>query len=204
MRKDKIVFNFRRLSVPNKIIFGRSVISKMSFIDLFAKPDVKWETVISTVNKLESYYISSRSGSHEQIALMHQMKEEYDEVFRLLAKYVNRIADGDAAIILSSGFHLVKQPKPTEKIELRVERGDISGTIWLKRFAVAKATAYVWQYYVGTEVPTDDSWLYAGFSAQATFEIKGLTPRTKVWFRVAAITREGLQAFTNPVMKIIL
>jgi hypothetical protein len=156
MRKDKVVFDFRRISVPKKIAFGRFVISKMSASDLFVKPDVTCEEALSTVDKLEAYYLSSRDGSHTQIALMHQMKEEYDEVFRRLAKYVDRKADGDASIIISSGFNLVKQPKPREKTELRFERSDISGTVKLRRAAVDKATAYVWQYYVSAEFPAEE------------------------------------------------
>jgi len=204
MRKDKVVHDFRRISVPSKITFGRSVIAKMSLIDLFAKPDVDYATATSTVDKLEAYYISSRDGSHQQMALMHQAKEEYDEVFRKLARSVDREASGDAAIILSSGFHLVKQPVFSKKSELQVKSGDISGTIWLKRKAVNKATAYVWQYYVGAEVPAEEQWLFGGCSTQASFEMTGLTPGSRVWFRVAAVTREGMQAFTRPVMKVVL
>jgi len=203
MRKDKIVFDFRRLSVPKKITFGRSVIDSMSTRDLFAKPFVTYEAARSTVDNLEAYYISSRDGSHQQMALMHQMKKEFDEVFRQLGKYVDSIAEGDTAIILSSGFHLVKQPKGTEKSELQVKAGDIPGSMWLRRKAVQKATAYVWQYYAGAEVPAEDNWVFGGCSTQATFELKGLLPGTKIWFRVAAVTREGMQAFTNPVMRLV-
>ncbi|HZK69706.1 MAG TPA: hypothetical protein VFC36_08965 [Paludibacter sp.] len=204
MRKDKVVFDYRRISVPKKIAFGRFVITKMRAKELFADPYVTYEEVVSTVDKLEKYYLSSRDGSHTQIALMHQMKEEYDKVFRKLGEYVDRKADGDAGIILSSGFNLVKQPKPRVKIELRIERGDIPGTVKLKRAAVDKATAYVWQYSIGGEAPTETSWIFGGCSAQATFEISGLTPQTKLWFRGAAVTREGMQAFTNPIMKVVL
>jgi len=203
MRKDKVVFDYRRISVPRKIAFGRFVITKMRAKELFADPYVPYEEVESTVDKLEEYYLSSRDGSHTQIALMHQMKEEYDKVFRKLGEYVDRKANGDAGVILSSGFNLVKQPKPRLRIEMRIERGDIPGTVKLRRAAVNKATAYVWQYSIGGEAPTETSWIFGGCSTQATFEITGLTPQTRVWFRVSAITREGMQAFTNPIMTVV-
>jgi len=66
-----------------------------------------------------------------------------------------------------------------------------------------KATAYVWQYYVGAEVPAEEQWLFGGCSTQASFEMTGLTRGSRVWFRVAAVTREGMQTFTQPVMKIV-
>ena len=204
MRKDKVVFDYRRISVPRKIAFAKVVLSKMKAKELFADPDVPYKDVESTVDKLEKYYLSSRDGSHTQIALMHQMKEEYDIIFRNLGQYVDRKADGDAAIIVSAGFNLVKQPKPRVRVELRIERGDIPGTVKLRRTAVDKATAYIWQHSTSAEAPTETDWIFGGCSAQTTFEISGLTPQTKVWFRVAAVTREGMQAFTDPIMKAVL
>jgi hypothetical protein len=78
MRKDKVIFDYRRISIPLKIAFGRFVITKMKAKELFANPDVPYEEVESMVDRLKEYYLSSRDGSHTQIALMHQMKEKYD------------------------------------------------------------------------------------------------------------------------------
>lgn len=100
--------------------------------------------------------MSSRGGDHEQIALMHQAEAEFDDFFRRLAKNVNRVADGDDAIILSTGFHLSKQPAPTERPEFTAEYGDEKGSIRLKRKAFEGASAYIWQYYVGPDMPTED------------------------------------------------
>ena len=151
----------------------------MSVSDLFADPDVPYEEVASTVDKLEEYYLSSRDGSHTQIALMHQMKEKYDEVFWELGQYVDRKADGNTTIILSSGYNLVKQPKPRVKTELCILRSKVSGAIKLRRIAVAKATAYVWQYSIGGEAPTETSWLFGGCSTQPHSKWQGLLPEAE-------------------------
>jgi len=203
MKKNTVVLDFLRFSVPNKIVFGRTVLSKMSVIALFEKPDMPYDTGTEIVNKLEKYYMSSRGGDHEQMALMHQAETEFNDFFRKLGYYTDRIADGDEAIILSAGFHLAKQPTPSEKPEFTVEVGDIPGTIWLKRKAVAGASSYVWQYYAGAEVSTEDKWLFAGSTTQASFLMTGLTSATKVWFRVAAVTKDGIQPFTDEVMKVV-
>ena len=203
MRKSTLVLDFLKFSIPNKIVFGRTVLSKMSVIALFAKPDVPYATGTEIVNKLETYYMSSRSGDHEQVALMHQAEEEFNDFFRKEGYYVDRVADGDEAIILSSGFHLAKQPVPSERPEFTAEAGDIPGSIWLKRKAVPSASSYVWQNYIGAEAPTEDKWLFAGSSTQATFEKNGLNPGDKAWFRVAPVTKDGMQPFTDPIMKIV-
>jgi len=135
--------------------------------------------------------------------LMHQAEVEFDDIFRKLGYNVDRIADGDEAIILSSGFHLAKQPTPAEKAEFTVEAGDNTGSMWLIRKAVAGASAYIWQFYVGAETPTEELWVFGGSSTQASFQLSGLTSATKVWFRVAAVTKDGMQPFTDAIMKVI-
>jgi len=55
MKKDFVVFDFLRFSVPNKIAFGRTVVSKMSLIVLFENPDVAYAVVIAIIDKLERY-----------------------------------------------------------------------------------------------------------------------------------------------------
>lgn len=203
MKKNTVVLDFMKFSVPDKIVFGRTVITKMSPIALFAIPDVAYATVTAILNKLEGYYISSRSGDHEQNALMHQEEEQFNGAFRKLGYNVDRVADGDESIILSAGFHLAKQPIPSEKPEFSVEAGEVPGTILLHRKAVAGAAAYLWQYCVGTEVPDDDKWLLAGCTTQVSFEMKGLTSATKALFRVAAIAPAGMQPFTDAIMKVV-
>jgi hypothetical protein len=203
MRKNTVVLDFLKFSIPNKIVFGRTVLSKMSVIALFEKPDMPYATGTEIVNRLETYYMSSRSGDHEQVALMHQAEAEFNDYFRKQGYYVDRVADGDEAIILSSGFHLAKQPIPSDRPEFTAEAGDSPGSIWLKRKAVPGSSSYVWQYYIGAEAPTEDKWLFAGSTTKASFEINGLNSADKAWFRVAAVTKDGMGPFTDPIMKIV-
>ena len=203
MKKNKVVLDFLRFSVSGKITFGRAVISKMSLIELFANPDVAYATGTAIINKLEGYYLSSRSGDHQQIALMHQAEAEFDDFFRTLARYVDRISAGDEAIILSAGFHLAKQPAPSERSEFSVEPGDAPCSMWLKYRPFEGAVSYVWQYYIGADAPPEDGWLFAGASTQSSFLMTGLPSKANVWFRGAAVTKNGLQPFSAPIMKII-
>lgn len=203
MRKNTVVLDFLKFSVPNKIFFSRSVVSKMSLLNLFATPDVAYRAVLEISSRLESYYMSSRSGDHEQIALMHQVEEELDNALRDLGLNVNRVAKGDEAIILSTGFHLAKQPAPSEKPEFTVETGTVPGSIKLKRKAVEGASSYVWQYYIGTDTPSENEWLFGSSTTQASYEMTGLPSVTKGWFRVAAVNPAGMQPFTDAIMKVI-
>ncbi len=203
MRKNTVVFDFIRFSVPNKITFGRTVLAKMSTIRQFSTPDVPYEVVTTAVNSLETYYISSRGGDHQQMALMHQAEVLVDDYLRKLGYNVDRVADGDEAVILSTGFHLAKQPVPAERPEFSAEAGDAPGSSWLKRKAYPGASSYVWQYYISPEAPTEEKWLLAGSSTQATYLMSGLPLGEKGWFRVAAVTKDGMQPFTDPIFRFI-
>jgi len=178
MRKNTVVLDFLKFSVPNKIVFARTVVSKMSSLALFTNPDVAYQIVTEIANRLEGYYMSSRGGDHEQIALMHQVEEELDNALRELGLNVNRVAKGD-------------------------EAGDTPASVWLKRKAVTGASSYVWQYFIGSELPADDKWLFAGSTTQASFLISELPLGTKVWFRVAAVTSAGMQPFTDSIYRYI-
>jgi len=203
MRKNTVVLDFLRFSVPNKIVFARTVVSKMSMLALFSTPDVAYVIVTEIVNRLEGYYMSSRGGDHEQMALMHQAEEELDSALRDLGLNVNRLAKGDEAIILSTGFHLAKQPAPSERPEFTAEAGNEPASVWLKRKAVTGASSYVWQYFIGSEEPADDKWLLAGSTTQTSFLMTNLPLGTKVWFRVAAVTSAGMQTYTDSVYRYI-
>ena len=203
MRKGTVVYDFLRFSVPNKVAFGRTVISKMSLLPLFANPVVAYLVVTAIINELEAYYMSSRGGDHQLVALMHQKEDEFDDAFRKLGNQVDQVADGDEAIILSTGFHLAKQPTPPERPDFFAEAGDEPGSMMLHRKAVDGAASYIWLYYVGADVPTEEKWLLAGSSTQISFLVKGLTQATKVWFRVAAVTAAGMQPYTDAIMKVV-
>jgi hypothetical protein len=204
MSKDHVVLDFLRLSVIEKVGFGNSVVSSMTGSPVFINPDVPLATVITKNDLLESRFEASQKGGREETKLMHQAEDEWDEVMRKTALYVDRIADGDGALILNAGFNLAKQRAPGQRAEFVTENDDKPGTVLLRRTAVDGATAYIWQYSK-EPLPADDSeWTTGATTAKASAVIAGLTPLTRYWFRVAAVTRQGTSAYTGPVMHAVV
>jgi len=204
MRRSKVLLDFIKLSVGEKIAFFRNVIILMTNNLLFPKPDVTLEVLTPMVDKLENDYAASRSGSHAMVMVMRQAEQVADNAFRKLAMYVDRTADGDPAIILKSGFNISKQPEPANRDSFIVEAGENPTEIVLTRKAQPGAKSYVWQYRSGALPGTDQSWVFAGFSTQTRFVVKGLESGSKYWFRVAAITINGTGPWSEPVMKMVL
>ena len=202
MKKVKAVLTFLRFSILKQIGFFRYAIEKLTNNPTFPTPDVPLADATLAVNKLEEAYNASRDGSHEAVALTRQLEKEAQEIFRKLADYVNRIADGDESKILSSGFEVSKEPAPRQKVELTVIEGEKPGVFILRRQAVKGARSYVWQYSIGDVPATEGAWINLGVSTQATYEADGLTSGVRYWFRVAAVTAEGTGAFSSVVSRI--
>ncbi|MFZ4455452.1 MAG: hypothetical protein ACOYOT_04455 [Bacteroidales bacterium] len=204
MKKVKVVVDFIQFSVAAKIVFYRNVIDKLTDNATFPTPDTPLEGANAAVDKLETSYLAAQDGSRTAIAAMHSDEEAADNLFRILAAYVDRVAAGDEVILLGSGFHLSKQPAPATKSALTVADGAHSGSVKLIAKAVDKAGAYLWQYAKDAQPDTDAGWTLAATSTQSTYELSGLSVATKYYFRMAAITPSGQTDYTPAVLKVVV
>ena len=205
MRNQKVVLDFIRIPVANKVEIARGVISKMKNNPDFPKPDVSLDDLEAQTNILETRYIATMDGGKMATALLHQAEDEWDELMRKTAAYVDRMADGVDSVVLSAGFNLIKQRGPTNRSEFEVKRGNKSGTVVLRRYIIQGARSYVWQYCAGDSPVTNESeWITAQVTTRATAEISGLTTFTTYWFRCAAVTFKGMTGYSAPVMLVVI
>lgn len=204
MKKIKVLFDFIKLAVAEKIAFYRNVNTKLTDNPTFPTPDEPLTKSKAAVDKMEVSFLASKDGSHTAIATLRADEEAADKIFRSEAEYVDRTSDGDESKILSSGFHASKQPESIQKAVLAVEDGPNSGSVKLVARAVPKAGAYIWQYAKGT-LPTDvNGWIQAGTGTRSFFELTGLSVAAIYYFRMAAVTPDGTTDFCSPVMKVIV
>jgi hypothetical protein len=204
MKKVNVVFDFLRSSIPTKITKGRNVVTEMTDNPNFPNPDIPLGDLNETTNELERRYLAAQNGGKENTVLMHQTEDIWNDLMRKEAKYVDRIADGDEAIIISSGFNASKQPTPAIRPELTAESGTKSGSVLLRRQAVKGAKAYVWQYAINTVPEQEDGWKIAVVTGKASVEINDLIPVTKYWFRVAAVMALETSAYNAPIMYVVV
>ena len=204
MKKIKVLIDFTRRPIPQKIVFYRNVIEKLTDNPAFPNPDVTLSDAKAAVDALEVAYVGARDGGHTAISNMHDHEVATDRLFSLLAAYVDRLAAGDETTILSSVFDETKQPTPREKPTLAASDGPVSGSIKLTAKAVYNAGAYIWQSAKDTLPITEGEWVTIGHSTQANYELTGLTVMSKYYFRVAVIAPEGTTDFSAPIEKIVL
>jgi len=204
MKKDHVVLNFVKIPIAQKIEVGRSVEGKMRANPRFANSDVPYDDLRASTDLLESRNVAAITGGKEATALRHQAEEMWVDKMRKTALFVDRIADGDGALILSAGFDLAKQPSPAVRPEFSVELGEKSGSVLLRRQKVEGAKSYIWQYSIGETPAGEAEWVTAQVTSQASVELTGLTPLNKYWFRVAAVTIAGTTAYNAPIMQVVL
>lgn len=204
MRKNHVVFDFIEDIIPEKIEFSRNTCMLMDENPNFVTPDVPLSEIRTKTDSLEKCYQAALNGGKTEIALMRKTEKEWDELMRVEALYVDRIANGDATIILGAGFRLVRQPSSPQKSEFSLEFGERPGSVILHRKAVKGAKSYIWQFCTIALPETPEGWLPVEVTSKANVEINNLTLEIKYWFRVAVVTPRGTSAFSAPIMQIFV
>lgn len=170
----------------------------------FPTPDFSLVTMKELTDLLESRFVATQNGGEAETTQMHQTEEQWDDAMRRMARYVERVADNDGAVILGAGFNISKQPIPSPRPELIVESGEKSGTVIVRRSAVQGAKSYLWQYSMTSLPDSDSGWTFAKATRKASVEIDDLVPVNKYWFHVAAVTSQGTTAYNDPIQHFIL
>ena len=204
MKISKPVFDFARISMPEKITFFRHVNDQLYGNPLYPTPDITFAEAKAAVDALEAAVLAAKEGGPTAVSAMHDAAERADTLYRNLAHYVERIAAGDETSILSSGFHISKQPVITPKAELAAFDGEHSGSVRLVAKALLGAVAYLWQMAIDDAAGTELVWVDIGSSTRANFDVSDLEVMKRYKFRYAAITPNGTTDYCEPVTKIII
>ena len=202
MKRIKVLLSFIKLSIAIKIAFYRNVVAKLTGNAAFPTTDVPLTEATAVTDALEKAQIAAQDGSHTAIALLHEAETKADSVFRILAANVERVADGDEAVILSTGFEPSSQPEAHQKAALTVLDGSHSGSVKLVAKAMRNAGAYLWQSTKDSLPATEEGWKDMDKSTSATIEKEGFVPGCRYFFRVAMVTPSGITDYTEPVSKI--
>ncbi len=204
MKKITVVLDFIPYAVSEKVTFCRNVNDKLFGNALYPAPDVTLVDAKAAVDALETAILAAKDGGHTAISAMHDAEKRVNDIYRKLANYVDRTAAGDETSILSSGFHISKQPVITPKAELAAVDGDHSGSVRLVAKALLGAVAYLWQMAIDDGAGTELIWTAIGSSTRANFEVNDLEVMKRYKFRFAAVTVDGTTDYCAPVTKIIV
>ena len=199
----KVLYDFIRLNISEKISFYRFVLQAFITNPIFNAPDVPIETSTAAVDALEAAYLNALNGDRVAIAIRNDCEATADTIFRDHAAFVERTAKSNETIILSSGFHPSHLPSAHQKPVLAAKAGPKSGAVHLDAKAIDRSQSYQWKYSKGTLPTNDADWILLGISTRASFDVSDLEVGVIYYFIMAGVTPEGVTDFCEPVSIIV-
>ncbi|MBI2272112.1 MAG: fibronectin type III domain-containing protein [Bacteroidetes bacterium] len=200
----KVVLKLKERSVPNKIDFARSVVLQMTGNPNFTTPNPALASITTAANDVDAAYVKALNGGPQDTADMRNKEAVLDQLLMAEGYYVeiiaNEIPATAEATILSAGMS-VKQTGSINISMLSVTQGSVPGSVKLRRKAEGRGVVYKWQ--MSDDPFSNASWKDAGEGSLASFEIVGLRPVTRYWFRVAVIDGNVQGEFSDPVTFVV-
>ncbi len=200
MTRKKVIISFVHFTVNELIGFTWFVLSKMTGNADFTTPDPTLAEVKTLVEDLETKNTAAMDGGRTAHAQMVEAKNKLLDKLRSLGLYVEKVANGNLAIMLSSGFPVSSDRTPGSRKDFWVEYGTNSGEILVGCKAFPRAKSYVWQRFVGDASPADDNqWIWCGVSTRTRMGLTNLDRGRVVWLRYCAVTSGGMQGWSEPI-----
>jgi hypothetical protein len=167
----------------------------------FTTPDPTMEAFGTEVTKLDTA-LKAKDGSKLKNQTIADQTEVVYSMLKSLIIYVNKVADGDMAIILLSGFDCNSEPAqhdiPGKALIKRLEDGSVSCSVKIYMDALADADRYKVET---TSTPEDaDSWeTQIDFGSLKKLEIRDLVAAQKIYIRVSGGNTHGWGVPSEPV-----
>ena len=137
-----------------------------------------------------------------RVSLMNYLKK--------LAPYLEVVANGDVAKLISTGYDLRQDPTPTggtdplpAPSDFRVKRSDLSGVLVGHARKVKGASGYEVQICDGNPTIEADWTHYASIKSANKFAVVGQTPGRLVSVRMRAIGSNGPGVWTSAISLIV-
>jgi len=189
---------------PQKVynLSGKVNTSMVAAKSTFTNPDPTMEEFGAEIIKLDTA-IKSKDGSKlKNQTILDQTDVVFGQLKSLLI-YVNKVADGDMAIILLSGFDCNNEPVqrgiPGKALIKRLEDGSVPCSVKIFMDALPDAD----RYKVETSSTPDDaeSWeTEIDFGGLKKLEIRDLAAGQKIYIRVSGGNTHGWGTPSEPMV----
>ncbi len=183
-----------RYTAPDIVSLTKTIIAAMTAAKTTFATPVPALSVVETANAaLEVAIADAADGSREMRATLRAKLAELVSLMRQLAAYVTSTANGDMAVLISSGFPPQKAtrqpvgqlPQPSTPI---VRQSNLSGKILVSTSPIYGASSYNWRVALASEPNTYVQTAQTA-GGRATFD--GLTPGELYNVEVNAVGAAG-------------
>ncbi|MEI8208429.1 MAG: fibronectin type III domain-containing protein [Methylococcales bacterium] len=204
MKKAKPLLDFVQLPPLEKVGFCRNVSGHLASDPVFLNPTVPLDEVNAAIDAFEVSILNTHDGSRTAKAIMREHELIINTMFTTLNAFVNTVANGNEAILRSSGFNVLRQPVSHVKAVLAINYTEHSGCLEFDSARIDKVVAYIWQIYMGVLPIAETDWVPFKTTTQCKCTIEGLTPGLYITVRVAYVSSAGTSDFGAPVTILII
>jgi hypothetical protein len=202
VKKAKVKLNLRQLSVEEKIVFSKQVITSMTANANFATPIPALAAVTTAITAADAANADlkvARKATVTKASILDDKLADLDSIINQLAAYVENTAKGDDTKIKSAGMGVKSHGTPAglpSAPENLLSAAAIQNEVELNWDKVFGARSYVVQ--ITQDVSGSSSWTIAVVVTKAKASIKNLDSGKKYWFKVAAVGAAGQGPWSDP------
>ncbi len=197
MKTSKIQLSFRSFTDSNFLTKAGNIGTSMTNNPFFTDPVPTIAEVLAALGIYGQKLDSAKSGGRNAVAEKNQSRGILEQLLFQLGLYVMFIANGDEAILVSSGFTLTKMPQP-RKLEnpgnVTLTYGITAGTL-VSSVPKGNATGFI--HEITDALPTEETNWTSYPSSTSSFTFTNLTPGKQYWVRVAAVGNRKQIAYSN-------
>ena len=201
----KATTSFTSLSDGNLESKTHEIITSMTGNPNFPNPIPALADITAAATAYTTALSKAGTGNRIDVADKNAKRDTLISQLRILCYSVNTIANGDAAMILSSGFDLSRDPQPvvlTRPENIKVENGVASGSLLVSVKAVKGAYAYFHEYTTDATM-APGSWV-STTGTTSKMQFTNLQPGTIYYCRVGAVGTNNQLLYSDPVSRMVI
>lgn len=199
MKTQKVKISFSSYSDADFETKAGHIFASMTGNPAFGTPIPTLAEVQASIAKYSTDLVAAATLDRTAVAEKNKSRKQLELLLGQLGMYVMYIANGDAAILTSSGYTLAKEPASrfiTNPGNVTIANGITSGQMRVSVKTVDGASVY--SFEISEVEPVAGTEWQSTTSSKAKFTFKNLQPGKRYWIRVAAIGT-GEQIAYSPV-----
>jgi hypothetical protein len=204
---SKVILNFVHFADHALAAIAQLILSNLAGIAAPAFP-----TPVPTLAEIGDAYAAfaaalaaAASGNRADIADKNAKREVLVNLLIALARYINFTAEGDRALLLTTGYDVNKEKQPTTigtPENLKIVNGDNPGELIVSVKAVKGAKSYVFEYTADATL-AEGSWVSITSTSRKNV-FTDLESGKTYYCRVAAVGPKGQVKFSSIGSRVVV
>lgn len=196
--KSKVLISFSGYTDGNLETKALSIVQCLTGNPFFPDPIPSIAEIMAVLANYSAALVDAKMLDRTKVAEKNKYRKELELNLGQLGTFINYVANGDIAMLTSSGYTVSKVPAPavlTNPGNVTLTDGITSGAMVSSVKAPGAAKGYV--HEITTDPLADDSNWKSVHTSRSRYTFTNLEPGKKYWVRVAAIGTNEQIAYSN-------